>query len=163
MSSAVIKALSHFEPHDPGTLKLNCGQAVLAGLADRIGIDEKTAIGAGRPFAGGIGHQGNVCGALIAGAIALGFATGARAEPSNRQTAYKRTRELFRLFSERHGNVECRLLIGIDPSTPEGEHEVHTRNIHHTHCTAFVRSAVEIVEDLLQVEIGDIRRKEASR
>lgn len=158
MSSAVTKALSHFEPHDPATLKLNCGQAVLVGLGQRIGIDEKTAIRAGRAFAGGIGHQGNICGALCGGAIALGFAAEEDSEPRNRSLAYKRTRELFRRFRERHGNVECRLLIGIDPSTPEGEQEVHARNIHHTHCTRFLQSTVEIVEDLLREETAEIKR-----
>jgi hypothetical protein len=97
---------------------------------------------------------------VIAGAIALGFAIESEAEPRNRSLAYKRTRELFRRFRERHGNVECRLLIGVDPSTPEGEHEVHARNIHHTHCTSFVRSAVEIVEDLLRDEMADRDREE---
>lgn len=159
MSSAVIKALAHFEPHDSATLKLNCGQAVLVGLGQRIGMDELTAIRAGRAFAGGIGHQGNICGALVAGAVALGFAGDADAEPRNRATAYRCTREMFRRFVERHGNVECRLLIGIDPSTPEGEHEVHARNIHHTHCRRFVQSTVEIVEDLLGEEIAEIRRE----
>ena len=41
--------------------------------------------------------------------------------------------------------------------------DVHARNIHHTHCTAFVRSDVEIVEHLLGEELADVRRKEASR
>jgi len=159
MSSAIIKALSHFEPRDSATLKLNCGQAVLTGLGPRVGIDDRTAIRAGRAFAGGIGHQGDVCGALIAGAIALGFAAETESEPRNRSLAYTRTRALFRRFRERHGNVECRLLIGLDPSTPEGEREVHARNIHHTHCTHFVRSAVEIVEDLLRDEMAEFRQE----
>lgn len=160
MSSAVTKALFHFDPHDPATVKLNCGQAVLVGLGQRIGIDERTAIRAGRAFAGGIGHQGNVCGALCGGAIALGFAEETESEPRNRSVAYTRTRDLFRRFRERHGDVECRILIGIDPSTPEGERQVHERNIHHTHCTRFVQSTVEMVEDLLRLE-GESGLKEA--
>lgn len=162
MSSAVVKALTHFEPPDSVVLKLNCGQAILVGLAPQIGIDERTAIRIGRAFAGGIGHQGNVCGALCAGAIALGLTAEADSEPRNRTAAYKRTRELFRRFRELHGNVECRLLIGIDPSTPEGEQEVHARNIHHTHCRRFVQSTVEIVEELLREEIAHAR-EEVSR
>lgn len=158
MSSAVIKALSYFDPDDPSTPELNCGQAVLAGLGQRIGIDERTAIRAGRAFADGISHQGNICGALFGAVIALGFGTETDSEPRNRSIAYARTRELFQRFRERHGNVECRLLIGIDPSTPEGEREAHARNIHRTHCTHFVQSAVEIVEDLLREETADIQR-----
>ena len=149
MSNATRRAQSFFDPSDDGTPKLNCGQSVLAGLAQRLNIDESMAVRCGRGFGGGIGHQGNVCGALCGAVIALGFGHDEQSERQNRAATDAGVRELFRRFRERHGEVECRRLIGVDPSTPEGEHEVHARDIHRTHCTRFVQSAVELVETLL--------------
>lgn len=158
MSKASKLALSYFDSADTATPKLNCGQSVLAGLGFRIGIDEITATRCGRGFGGGIGHQGDVCGALCGAVIALGFGHDGKSEGRNRSATYGDARKLFQRFRQRHGNTECRLLIGVDPSTPEGEHEVHARNIHQTHCTQFVASAVEIVEDLL----AEARQAEAA-
>lgn len=157
MSRAVDKALSRFEPKNASTPKLNCAQSVLTGLGPQIGIDDRTAIRAGRGFGGGIGHQGDICGAVCGAVIALGFGAESDSEAENRSRASQRVQDLFRRFRERHGHVRCRLLTGIDPSTPEGESEAKARNVHHTHCRFFVRSAVEIVEDLLSEEPADDR------
>lgn len=150
MSKAVERALALFEGTAKDLPRLNCGQSVLVALAPAVHIDTRTAIRVARGFGGGIGHQGDVCGALCAAVMALGLTRNGSNEPSNRSAAYADTRELFRRFRERYGYTECRLLIGVDPSTPEGEQEVHSRGIHHTHCTRYVRSAVEIVEDVLR-------------
>ncbi len=152
MNTTVAKALSYFDPADKTTPKLNCGQAVLAVLGEEIGVDEQLAVRIARGFAGGVGHQGDVCGALCGAVIALGFALDGENEGQNRARTYARARELFREFRARHGDVVCRNLIGVDPSTPEGEREVKNRNIHQTHCTRFVRSAVEISQGLLDRE-----------
>lgn len=150
MSGATMRALAFFNAADSAIPKLSCGQAVLAGLSLRVGIDEETAIRCGRGFGGGIGHQGNVCGALCGAVIALGLGQeGGESERHDRAATQAAVRELFRQFRALYGETECRLLIGIDPSTPEGEDEIHARGIHRTHCTRFVESAVTIVEDLL--------------
>ena len=98
MSNATRRAQSFFDPSDDGTPKLNCGQSVLAGLAQRLNIDESMAVRCGRGFGGGIGHQGNVCGALCGAVIALGFGHDEQSERQNRAATDADVRELFRRF-----------------------------------------------------------------
>ena len=49
---------------------LNCSQAILTAFGGPYGIDPETARKLGRPWAGGMGRLGRICGA-VTGAVAL--------------------------------------------------------------------------------------------
>ncbi|MHB1134733.1 MAG: C-GCAxxG-C-C family protein [Chloroflexota bacterium] len=84
----------------------------------RGGIDPRPALALG----GGIGHAGDVCGAVTGGAIAIGLLVGDHV--ADVQQAKNKAKELalpyYRDFQAQFGTVDCCPLIGIDISTDEG-------------------------------------------
>ena len=66
-----------------------------------------------------------------------------------KQKTYRLVRELVQRFEKRHGTTICRELIKADISTPEGLQAARDKGLFTTTCPAFVRSAVEIVQELL--------------
>ena len=66
-----------------------------------------------------------------------------------KEKTYRLVREFVRRFEQRHGTTLCRGLINADISTPEGLQAARAKGLITTVCPPFVRSAVEIVEELL--------------
>ena len=66
-----------------------------------------------------------------------------------KEKTYRLVREFVHRFEQRHGTILCRQLINADISTPEGLQAARDKQLFATTCPAFVRSAVEILEDLL--------------
>ena len=91
------------------------------------------------------------CGAVTGAMMALGLAhgSGAQADPARKQAAYARTAELWRRFTERHGSIGCREILGLDISTPEGRAQAAAAGVFKTKCSAVVRDATEILVELL--------------
>ena len=58
-------------------------------------------------------------------------------------------REFSERFAAIHGMIDCKALIGIDISTPEGLAEAKAKKVFETCCAAYVKDAVKILEDLL--------------
>ncbi len=66
-----------------------------------------------------------------------------------KEKTYRLVREFVHRFEYRHGTVLCRQLINADISTPEGLQAARDKQLFATVCTAFVRSAAEILQELL--------------
>lgn len=131
----------------------NCSQAVFTAFAEGFGVDRDVAMCVARGFGGGIGRHGQACGALTGAVAALGFAemaTPPAAEKGAREITYDRVKELFDRFRDRHGATSCRELIGIDLGTPEGQKLNADKGITRALCPAYVRSAVEIAEQVMK-------------
>lgn len=127
----------------------NCCQAVFSAFAHDRGIDSDTAICIATPFGGGMGRMGDVCGAVTGAFMAIGLKYG---NPDSNIDAKERCYEAVRAFTERftdlHGSIHCRELIGCDIGTDEGMAEAKERNLFSTLCTEIVRNAVKIAEAL---------------
>ena len=54
----------------------NCSQAVLTAFCEEYGIDKKLAMRIACPFGGGMGHTGQVCGAVSGALLVLGLKYG---------------------------------------------------------------------------------------
>jgi hypothetical protein len=80
---------------------------------------------------GGIGRQGEVCGALNGGALALGLLH-------------------VRRFAELNGALRCRDIIDLDASTEDGLKEYYERDLQSKVCNSVVTNAVRAV-----LELGD--------
>ena len=82
------------------------------------GVDPRPAFALG----GGVGNAGDVCGAVLGGAVAVGELVGDHV--ADVQKAKDRARELvlpfYRDFQAQFGSVDCRPLSGFDLSTEEG-------------------------------------------
>jgi C_GCAxxG_C_C family probable redox protein len=100
----------------------SCGEAVLAAGCKALAIDDKLAPDVALGLAGGVGLQGDVCGVLSGSALVIGLAA------ARQHSEYARKRKvtmavvgkLYRDFEKRFGSVECRMLCGLDLTTPEG-------------------------------------------
>lgn len=107
----------------------------------RGGVDHRPALA----FGGGIGHAGDVCGAVTAGAIAIGLLCGDRIP--DLQEAKLRARELalpfYRDFEAEFGQVDCRSLIDLDISTDEGFARYRESTLKTDRCTRYVKYAVD--------------------
>ncbi len=129
----------------------NCSQAVLSAYAGMFGLDDATALRLAVGLGGGMGRMGNACGAVTGAMLVLGLRFGA-ASPDRqaKEAAYARVRQFAEQFAARHGSLCCRDLLGCDLSRPEDLQRATDENLFGAVCPNFVRSACEILEDLLR-------------
>jgi C_GCAxxG_C_C family probable redox protein len=100
---------------------------------------------------GGLGTQGEACGALTGGVLVMGLAYGSDevAEREEKDALYARTAAFVRRFGELNGALRCRDLVGLDLSTPAGLEEYRARNLSEQLCRGIVRRATEAILALL--------------
>ena len=135
----------------------NCAQSVLACCGGPRGVPRELAIRLAGPLGGGIGATGKTCGAVTGALMALGLKA-VSPDPKDgeaKQKVYALTREFLRQFRERNGHTDCRDLVGIDLSTPEGRRQFKEANLTVTICVPLIRSAAEIVEEMLSDLSGE--------
>lgn len=146
MSERVEKAIKIFHPDN-----CSCSQAMAVAFGPAAGLDEATARAVGRGFGGGISAHGLTCGAVTGAIMVLGVYAG-RIEPDDKkakQKAYELAHEFTRRFKDRHRTITCKELIGLDLSTEEGRKLNSDMKVTRTRCPAFVRTAAEILDDML--------------
>ncbi len=129
---------------------ISCAPAVLAAFAPRLGMDEEHAARAASCFGGGMASAGRICGAVTGAMMAIGLrhGPGVQADAAAKKDAYDRARELWRRFTDRQGSIECRDILGVDISTPEGHAQASAQGLFKTRCAAAVRDAAGIVKDM---------------
>lgn len=128
----------------------NCAQAVLGAYADRLGLDPDTACRVACPFGGGM-RTADTCGAVSGALMVLGLMYGpSRCDDKEaRNQACEKAAELQRQFRHRLGTTVCRDLLGCDISTEDGLRQARERELFKRTCPEFVKSATEILEQLL--------------
>jgi len=138
------EAQKYFEDH------FNCAQAVFAPFARRYGMDIDTALKIATPFGGGMGHAGQVCGAVSGGLMAIGLAKGISAfDRELKYACYDMAKDSQIRFCLLHGNITCPDLLGYDIGDPEELEKVREQNLFHTRCPQFVADAAKIVDELI--------------
>lgn len=134
----------------------SCSQSALSAFAEELGLPLEVAFRLASPFGGGIGRQGEVCGAASGALMALGLRYGsATPDKAKKERTYAVAAEFLHTFEARFGSVCCRDLIQADTSTPEGLAAARERKVFTTLCPAFVAAAVEIAEELLRADAHD--------
>jgi C_GCAxxG_C_C family probable redox protein len=129
---------------------LNCAQSVLSGFCEQLGIDSETAKNLGRPWGGGVGRMGQMCGALSGAIMVLGLSQGSEPDETQaRKKVSESVRELVRRFEQRNGTALCRELLGADVSTKEGQRKIKEDELAKKLCPKFVKDAAEILGELL--------------
>jgi C_GCAxxG_C_C family probable redox protein len=127
-----------------------CSQAVLGVYGPRYGLDEARAMRVAAGFAGGM-RLAETCGAVTGAFMVFGLAhcgDGCKTA-EGRKTAYGAVTSFAQRFSERHGSLVCRELLGCDISTPEGAKAATEQGLFRTKCVQLVRDAAELVEELV--------------
>lgn len=146
MSERTEKALEIFGPEH-----CSCSQAVAVAFGDSVGMEEAMAMSVARGFGGGIGRFGLTCGAVTGALMVLGLKA-SQIEPDEKKAkakAYEMAGEFRSRFEGKHGTMECKSLVGIDLSTEEGQKINSEQKITRTLCPEFVRTASEILDDMV--------------
>jgi len=132
----------------------NCAESVLLGVTGALGC-----VGDGVPmvatgFGGGVARRGEICGAVTGAVMAIGLCRGrSRAEDLDaRDRTYAAVDGLLSRFSERHGSLTCRELIGCDLSTVEGRNRAAELRTHQDVCPKFVASAAALAVEAITPE-----------
>jgi C_GCAxxG_C_C family probable redox protein len=95
---------------------LNCAESVLLTLSGRPANRNsgRTIPRIATGFGGGVGRNGDLCGAISGGVMAIGLALGRdRAEQSN-EACYAAVDRFYTDFVKEFGSSKCRELTGID-------------------------------------------------
>ncbi len=146
MSPAPLVAAEHAARNfDNGD---NCAEAVLRAFVEDLEFgDDIVRLATG--FGGGMGRDGDVCGAVVGGVMALGLRLG-RDDDDERadERCYEAVRELRRRFRLACGALDCRELTGIDLNCEKGRQEAEDTGVFATVCRGCVRTAAEIVAEL---------------
>ena len=111
----------------------NCSQCVVMVFDDVVPLPSEVLAALSAGLGGGVGGQGEICGAVTAMAMIDGVAGGG-ADPAAKATVYKGVRELSDEFHSANGSVICRQLKG------EGRKP----------CTDLILDAVAILHNYLE-------------
>lgn len=129
----------------------NCCQAIIMSYGPQFGLTKDVGLKLGTGFAGGIGRCGEVCGAVSGSIVVIGLKYGMTSESDSqaRDRTFEVVNEFMNRFNAQHGSVRCRELLDCDISTPEGRKKAQDDGLFETKCPEFVKSAAEILEDLI--------------
>jgi C_GCAxxG_C_C family probable redox protein len=129
----------------------NCAQAMLLACSTPAEIDPAAAAKLAAGLGGGLGRQGNVCGAVTGAILVLGLRYGAAQadDKAAKENTYRLVREFTARFQAQHGSILCRELLGCDIGTPDGLAQAKERGLFGTRCPMLVRTAAEILEQML--------------
>lgn len=115
-----------------------CSQAVFCAFADKMGIEERTAMKLSEGFGGGFGGLQEVCGALCAATAVISYyySTGIVGDTQNRSALYAVIRRAAELFAKEYGSVRCIEILHGEKPQPR-------------RCGMKVKDAVFIAEQLI--------------
>ncbi|MBN1977195.1 MAG: C_GCAxxG_C_C family protein [Anaerolineae bacterium] len=147
MSERSEKAVSCFK-------NFNCAQSVIATCGPELGLDRESALRVAGMFGGGMGHLGNVCGAVTGAFMAIGlkYSKVQDGENEKRDRGYALVQQFAEEFAARNGLIVCKELLGYDLSTPEGSAQAREKGLFVDLCPRLVQSAVEILEHMEVLE-----------
>ncbi len=128
-----------------------CSQAILSVYGEPLGLAKETALKLAAGFGGGMGRNGQTCGAITGALMVIGLANGhveAKAKADKART-YHAVERFMRAFEEIHGTVNCNDLLGHDLGDPEGYRKAKEGGLFTSACPKFVESAANILERML--------------
>jgi C_GCAxxG_C_C family probable redox protein len=130
----------------------NCAQAVLTAFSEELEFDEDYALAIASGFGAGMGRLQETCGAATGSFMVIGIHNSnqlADLEIRKEQT-YARIKEFNRRFKAKHKSTNCRLLLGLDLNTDEGQQMMRDKNLSESVCEQCISDAVKIVESFIK-------------
>ena len=131
----------------------NCAQAVVCAFADKMGVDEATAMKIGAGLGGGIGRLREVCGTVGGMAVVMGFLEGSTdpADAAKKGSCYAEIQKIATRFKEENGSIICRELLGLSPAaatppTPDARTPAYYKK---RPCVELVRMMAGFIEEKL--------------
>lgn len=127
-----------------------CSQAVFSTYCDEYNIDPQIALRLSAGFGGGI-CMGKTCGAVTGAVLVIGLALGENnSETSDGRKKIKESVIKFTTqFKKLNNSADCKELLSLDISTPEGMKKAIEKNLFKTICPKFIRDSCETLEEIL--------------
>jgi C_GCAxxG_C_C family probable redox protein len=131
----------------------NCAESVSLTVSKRIGrmtqSPESCIPRIATGFGGGVGRNGDICGALVGGIMAISMVFGRDNSDQSRDPCYDAADRFYNEFVEAFGSSRCRELTGLDLKRPI-EREVYQKRIHVERCNPIVAWAAKRTYEIIQ-------------
>ncbi len=126
-----------------------CAESVLTAIAESRGIQSDLIPCIATGFCSGMARSGGQCGAVSGAMMGIGLATGRRSATETVDRNYALIQELMKRFRERFGDTNCRVFLGCDLGTIEGQRTFQANHLIE-HCFEYVEGATQIALSLLE-------------
>ncbi len=129
-----------------------CSQCVFAHFAPQLGVDEELALQLTSPFGGG-SFYGGTCGAVVGANMTLAIENGWSEAPSMDRIRHleKKIREFNDRFTEQHGSILCKEILGKNFAVPADVVDIYQQNLM-AKCPGVISSACDILSEILEEE-----------
>ena len=129
-----------------------CSQCVFAHFAPELGVSEELALQLSSGFGGG-SFYGGTCGAVVGAHLALSMEDGWSEDPAREQIGRLegKIKAFNDRFSEKHGSILCREILGKSFADPEETAEIYAQNLM-ARCPEVISSACGILAEILEEE-----------
>ena len=128
----------------------SCSEAMLLVGSQALGVESPLIPDIALGLGSGLGRQGHTCGVILGAALVAGLAAARRetGRARRKKAALAAVAEMCREFEERHGSTECRALIGLDLTTPEGRAR-HKAGVRRERCGQLVETGARLMAAML--------------
>ncbi|NHI82674.1 MAG: C_GCAxxG_C_C family protein [Candidatus Thorarchaeota archaeon] len=128
----------------------SCAQSVLKAVLEHKGISSEEFQYLAAGMGGGVAYQGNACGAVTGGVLAIGalmsqFVIDVK---EHKERTYRYSEEFVAHFKEEFGTILCKELIGLDLSNSNDLEKGRSNGVFEKKCTRFVERASILVSEL---------------
>ena len=132
----------------------NCAQSVLRSVLEKYDLyfEEATTSMAG--MGGGVGLEGNVCGALIGGVAALGVLNSRKFKDyeEQKEATYIDSAKLIYKFKKKFKTAICDDLTGITMADKSERDEAIEKGVFQTTCPKYLEEVIRIIVDMQSSE-----------
>jgi len=132
---------------------LNCAQSVLCSHCEEFGLSHDMAKRVSCGFGGGMGHIGEICGAVSGALMLIGLKNGEIIESNNelKEKTYNMVKEFTDKFKKEYGTINCTELINYDLSKEEDLLKARSSGVFRKLCPMLVKRSVELTEEILRI------------
>ncbi|MCK5739838.1 C_GCAxxG_C_C family protein [bacterium] len=138
MQNRIATALHNFQNG------MNCSQATFLAFAEKDGLNPEQARKISAGFGGGLGREGEACGAVTGAVLALGLKYG----DLPKSEMYEKVEGFLAAFREKHQHLRCCDLLGVDLKTEAGQVEAAEKELSRKRCDLFVTDAIRILAQM---------------
>lgn len=129
----------------------NCAQSVFSAFCDDFGLDKSQALKIACSFGGGMGHLGEVCGAVSGAFMVLGLIYGQNEahESQKKALTYLKVKDFAKCFKEINGTINCTELLNYDLGDEAQLNAARQAGVFKTKCPKYIGDAVKILEEMI--------------
>lgn len=128
---------------------LYCAESVLISIAESRHIQSDFIPRIATGFCSGMARTGGQCGAVSGAIMAINLFKGRQSPTESVDGSYVLVRELMKQFAEQFGSTNCRMLLGCDLDTPEGQQTFRANQLIER-CYDYAEGATRMAMSLLE-------------